>query len=81
MSTAPACSIGALYIHTKPITPDVYGNTKARRARELRPRRNYLLNEDVEKQRRSLLQRNPEVESSVPDVEASSDLLQNLRYT
>ncbi|KAK7503313.1 hypothetical protein BaRGS_00005578 [Batillaria attramentaria] len=50
---------------------DTYNNTKARRARELRPRRNYLKNDDVEKHRSSFLQDKPVLEEDVDQQPAS----------
>ncbi|KAK7108001.1 hypothetical protein V1264_015807 [Littorina saxatilis] len=56
-----------------------HNDTKARRARELRPRRNYLLNDEVEQHRKSLLQQSPEVEE-IPVQQAEANVPRDFRH-
>ena len=56
-------------------------DTKARRARDLRPRRNYILTEDVEHHRRTVLQAKPELEDiSARGQEATVEAPRDFRY-
>lgn len=64
ISTAAIKTLNALQYHLRP--GDI-NNTKARRARELRPRRNFLLNEDVEKHRVSPLLEKPLIPETTPE--------------
>ena len=53
-------------------------DTKARRARELRPGRNYMLTEDVEHHRKTVLQEKPET-ADTSAQEAATEVPRDFR--
>lgn len=75
-----AASTVCVHQYSTRLTADTYNNTKARRARELRPRRNFLKNEEVESHRLSPLQDKPVVEEHIDARPPRQQSSRDFRY-